>query len=198
MDPMGKYFEEILGKIKASDFSCIALTDPYKNAKAKYKNVHFVQEGFDVSMDLYDPTKKFEKEYDSTFIGCLRDDRKQFFDQVKFQNFNNKHGQEHYNTVQKTKINLNFTAGGTSDRTYKILAGKGFLLTQPWDGMEKDFAIGYDLDVFNSPKELKEKIEYYLHHPEKRTRIAEQGFQVVQKFSRDEWARKIIKIYQEL
>lgn len=59
--------------------------------------------------------------------------------------------------------------------------------------MGLDFIDGKDLITFNNSNELKNKIEYYLNNEEERLIIAENGYKSVQKFSRLEWAKKILK-----
>jgi len=59
--------------------------------------------------------------------------------------------------------------------------------------MENDFIVGIDLDVFTDVDELRNKIQYYLEHEDERLKIAEHGYQTVQKFDRINWAKKIIE-----
>ena len=101
-------------------------------------------------------------------------------------------GAKHSKAVSETKVNLNFTEGGTSDRTYKVLASRGFLLTQSWPRIEEDFKIGVDLDTFDSVNDFKQKIEYYLTHEDERKEIAAHGYRTVQKFNRTNFAKEII------
>ena len=60
-------------------------------------------------------------------------------------------------------------------RVYDVLASGGFLLTSYNPGLEDEFVIGEDLDVFHSRDELLEKVRYYLAHPVERRAIAENG-----------------------
>jgi spore maturation protein CgeB len=87
--------------------------------------------------------------------------------------------------------------GGTSDRTYKVLASKGFLLTQPWENMEKDFKVDKDLVIFENEEEFIEKSKYYLNHDNEREIIASSGYNTVQKFNRTNWAKRILDIVIE-
>jgi len=190
----GNFNKSLIKKIKHCTMTFCSSTIPYVEAK-KYSTsgrVYFLQEGFDplrnVPLDL-------PKIYDVSFIGKLRDDRKPFYEKVRFNVFTDAYGLEHSKVVSQTKINLNFTYKnhGTSDRTYKILASKGFLLTTPWYKMEDDFTPNKDLDVFNSTEELKDKVDFYLKNEELRNKIAEHGYRTVQKFSRDNWAKSIVE-----
>jgi len=77
------------------------------------------------------------------------------------------------------KININIFHAqclkGLNPRVYDVLACGGFLLTQYNPGIENEFEIGRDLDVFHTREDLKEKIEYYLDRPEERAAIAHCG-----------------------
>jgi len=132
--------------------------------------------------------------YNCSFIGNPRNDRINYIKALNVPVIQNAYGKEHSVAVSQTKINLNFTEGGTSDRTYKVLASKGFLLTEPWDGMENDFSVGQDFDIFTNVNEFKNKINYYLQHEDERLRIAEYGYNTVQKFDRINWAKEIISM----
>lgn len=72
------------------------------------------------------------------------------------------------------------------------------MLTEPWPNMERDFAVEKDFDIFAGPEMFKECIGFYLNNPKKREEIAENGYQTVQKFSRDNWAKKLIEIIKEI
>ena len=77
----------------------------------------------------------------------------------------------------KVKINLNFcTAQGASDRVYKIMAARGLLLSDDWEGRERDFIDGEDLVIFKSMEDLNAKIDYYLNNPEEASRIRANGY----------------------
>tara|TARA_R110001592_G_C13159902_1_gene748858 strand:+ start:1656 stop:2513 length:858 start_codon:yes stop_codon:yes gene_type:complete len=196
MDPLNGNFNSILiNKIKRCTYIFCALWDSYLKAKEICdSNVYFLHEG-------YDQTKNYPIDIEQanavTFIGELRGHRHDYYNNHKFNIISNAYAEEHSKAVSSSKINLNFTHGGTSDRTYKVLASKGFLLTEPWPMMEKDFTIGKDLDIFKNIEEFKEKIKYYLNNEKLRLTIANNGFKTVQKFNRINWAKKIIDIVYE-
>ena len=192
MDPDNSQFnQQLIKKIELCHFTFCALWEPYIKAKGiGGDKVRFLQEGFD---HIQNYPIDINYKYDVSFIGDLRNKRLDYHKELKFNVITNAYGEEHSKAVSQSKINLNFTEGGTSDRTYKVLASKGFLLTEPWPNMEEDFTIGEDLVIFNTVNELKEKISYYLNNEKERLRIAENGFKTVQKFSRLNWANKIIK-----
>lgn len=68
---------------------------------------------------------------------------------------------------------------GIPMRVYDVLACGGFLLSQYRPVLEEQFTIGEDLDVFHTPNELAEKINYYLHHKEERKAMTKHGQQTV-------------------
>ena len=49
------------------------------------------------------------------------------------------------------------------------------MLTEYRKDLEEYFDIGREIDVFSSPEEAKEKIDYYLSHPEERQKMARLG-----------------------
>jgi len=89
-------------------------------------------------------------------------------------------GREHAVAVQRAKICLGWVADPVnamrSQRDCKILGAGGFLLTRRGVGIESHFKIGEELEVFDTPGECFEKIEYYLARHEERQRIADAGF----------------------
>jgi len=192
MDPVNGNFNYALQeKILKCTYTFCALQEPLREAqKIGGDKVFFLHEGYDHTSNY--PVDVPYK-YDYSFIGDARGNRRKYVDALNIPLIQNAYGKEHSEAVCSTKINLNFTEGGTSDRTYKVLASKGFLLTEPWENMEEDFKIGEDLDVFSSLEELRQKIDYYLKNENRRLRIAEHGYQTVQKFDRINWAKKIIE-----
>ena len=83
-----------------------------------------------------------------------------------------------------SKINLNLTIpnieNGIPLRTFDILASGGFLLTDYRQEVCKQFENGKELVVFDGIKDLINKTEYYLTHPEERIQIARNGQKKVQ------------------
>lgn len=192
MDPLNLNFNtSLIEKINRCDLTFCALTTPYLKAKEiGGDKVFFLQEGFD---HIHNYPMDVKKIYDVSFIGNLRNKRIDYHRKIPFKVISDAYAEKHSLVVSQTKINLNFTEGGTSDRTYKVLASRGFLLTEPWSEMETDFTIGEDLDIFTNVSELKEKIDYYLNNELEMDKIRDNGFNKVQKFSRIIWAKKIIE-----
>lgn len=198
MDHIYNMNEELLEKVKYCSYNFISRWDPYYKAKNINKNTFFLQEGFDNENNIYIPN--IEQIYDVTFIGTITGngchfDREDYYKNIHFQVFNNVYNLEHSKIVCQSKINLNFSEGdGTSDRLYKLLASKGFVLTQPWKNIESEFKVGIDLDIFTSIDDLKNKINYYINNDKLRDEISENGYKTVQKYNRIQWAKVITDI----
>lgn len=195
MDPVDANFApELVRKIETCSITCCSSTSSYMLARKIGQNVHFLHEGFDPRIDWPVPS---EPEHDASMIGSLKGKRRLYHSQIGFHVFTSAYGFEHALAVAKSRISLNFTQGGTSDRFYKILAAKGFMLTEPWPGMEEDFSSGVHLDTFSDPAELREKIGFYLGKERLRLRIAQAGHEKVQKFSRDLFAARMLDLMRQ-
>ena len=198
MDPIQTYDEEMRKKTELVSYFCCDKKNVLASAIRINKNSFHVCEGYDEDTDK---PHDFEKEYDISFIGNLYGDRlskiKKVNRQVKI--INNAYGDKHAIEVSKTLINLNFcTDSGASDRVYKIMAAGGFLLSDDWDGRENEFIDKEHLVIFKDEKDLNEKIEYYLKNKEEAKAIALSGSQAVKKFSRKNWASRIVELYNEV
>lgn len=96
-------------------------------------------------------------------------------------------GAELFQLFADTKIILNITRSqfygaetGINLRIFEALSSGRFLLTDYCDEVSELFELGQELETFKSSTELKEKVEFYLQHPEERMRIAERGHQAFQ------------------
>lgn len=198
MDPLnGNYSDSFKEKIPHVNFICFALPLPLEQTKLIFGHsvyCHLIEEGFDPDVDDNYPII-VEYQHEISFIGTLyNESRKKYYKEVAFEIIKCSrldHGKE----VRKSIINLNFTDGGTSDRAYKIMAAEGFLLSEPWPG--NPFMKDVDYAEFNNVGELKEQIKYYLGHSIEREMIAEAGYHAVQKYSRINWAKRILEIYHK-
>lgn len=78
-------------------------------------------------------------------------------------------------------INLNFANGNTDSglnmRHFEITAAGGFMLCYHQPEIDDFFEVGKECDTFRNEHELLEKIQFYLEHPEIRTKIAYAGQQ---------------------
>jgi len=189
MDPVnGNFTPNFINIMKKCDLVFCNIYDSYLECLKYNKNSFHLQEGYD---PLIDKPYEVEKKYDVSFIGSLRGHRGEYIEHIGAEVIQNAYRGQHGLEVGQSRINLNFTDGGASDRVYKVLAAQGFLLTEAWPNMEKDFVDGKDLVVFNGKKDLAEKVAYYLAHEDERLKISEHGCKTVQKFSRDFWAKTI-------
>lgn len=188
MDPANGNFDPCKEKMRKADIVYCNIYQAFREA-SDFSNAHHLQEGFDPLVDRLQPDN-VKHDYDVTFIGGLHNDREDY--QEHFTHLK-AYGDDHARAAAWSKINLNFTDGGASDRVYKIMAAGGFLLTQPWPQMAADFEIGKDLEIFRGEYELKQMISYFLAHEDERKQIAANGYLKVQKFNRTAWAKRIVE-----
>lgn len=203
MDALHNFDQELIDKIsRCSSFVC-GVEGVIPEGEKINPNTSFVHQCYDEQDNF--PTN-INQDIDISFIGSL-DTSRIHGDRVAYANFLKDHfsgfkaisgvyGKEHNTIVNRTKINLNFSptdATGVSVRIYKIMASGGFLLTTPWRDMEKTFTPGKHLVTFNDQQELKEKIDYYLSHPEERDIIRKAALEEVQKYHPKEWAKNLLK-----
>ncbi|MFT5286756.1 MAG: hypothetical protein ACI8TQ_002928 [Planctomycetota bacterium] len=64
-------------------------------------------------------------------------------------------------------------------RVFDILACSGFALVEHNSMLEELFELGVELECYRTLAECREKVEYYLAHPERARQIAERGLQAV-------------------
>jgi spore maturation protein CgeB len=79
-----------------------------------------------------------------------------------------------------SKINLNMSlrsiTTGIPQRVFDIMAAGGFVISNYQLEIEELFEIGKEIVVYDTLKDLKEKIRYYLEHEEEREQIAYNGY----------------------
>jgi len=198
MDPLVSYDSEMKQKTCLVDYFCCDKTNVLKEAKQLNSNSYHVHEGFDNRNDY---PHNIEKEKDVVFIGNVYGNRKHLISQIRtpVSVVTNAYGKQHGIEVSKSKINLNFCTGeGASDRVYKTLAAKGFLLTDDWHGRKDIFKNNEHLVVFKDIEDLNEKIEFYLANPAYAAKIAENGYAAVQNYTRKRWAERIVELYDKI
>ena len=197
MDPLVSYTEEMRTKTTLVDYFCCDKNNVHEAALSLNSNSFHVCEGFDQAVDK---PHNIEKQYQVSFIGNTYGDRREILEQLKTPVviLSGVYGTQHAKEVSKTKINLNFcTSNGASDRVYKVLAARGFLLTNDWIGREEMFRNREDLVIFKDIRYLNEKVVHYLKNFDEAQRIAANGYQTVQKYTRLKWAEKIVEIYEQ-
>jgi len=196
-DTPGLMDEEFMRKLDRCGHTFCAATRAVAKGLKRQPTVSFLAEGFCLEDNM--PMPEIEQDVDVSFIGNLSSFRRKKMRAAVPFTVLKAHAAAHSKAVARSKINLNFTTGmGTSDRTYKVLASKGFLLTEAWDDIDSYFVPGEHLAVFKGVEDLKQKIAYYLEHPEERERIAEAGYKEVQKYTREAWAQAIVDKVEEL
>ncbi|HEY0563339.1 MAG TPA: glycosyltransferase [Methylophilus sp.] len=84
--------------------------------------------------------------------------------------------------LQQAKIVLNITRApfyaaetGVNLRIFEALAAGCFLLTDACEEVEALFEVGVEIETYSNATELKDKVNYYLEHAEKREAIAARG-----------------------
>ena len=185
-------------KAKIVDYICTGVKNTIPIFEKYNQNIFYILEGYD---HKFHKPCELEQDLDVTFIGSLHSARSQLISQINHpvEHFSNVFANEHAKVVSRSKINLNFsTAGGASDRVYKILGAGGFLLTSDWEGRSELFEDGEDLVIYKDFDDLNKKIDFFLKNPEVRKEIASQGFERVQEMTKDEWAKKVIDFYKEI
>lgn len=87
--------------------------------------------------------------------------------------------EQYFQHFRDTAINLNLVNGnaetGLNMRHFEITAAGGFMLCYAQPELADFFEIGVECAVFTSESDLLEKIDYFLNHPDERTRIAQAG-----------------------
>jgi hypothetical protein len=86
-----------------------------------------------------------------------------------------------------SKINLNFSVSlaqfwQIKGRVFEILASGSLLLELKNPATERLFKSDFDYVDFSNPKEMVDKINYYLEHENERKKIAEQGYKTYNKY----------------
>ncbi|MEK6675405.1 MAG: FkbM family methyltransferase [Planctomycetota bacterium] len=85
----------------------------------------------------------------------------------------------YFDHFRKTAINLNLVNGnaetGLNMRHFEITAAGGFMMCYDQPELADQFEIGKECAVFHSEKDLLDKIQYYLSHPQERVEIALAG-----------------------
>ncbi len=199
MDPLTTLQETpgMIQKAQEVSFVCTGVANTMSVFAAANPSVHYVLEGYD---SLFHKPFDSAQDLDVTFIGSLHTERQQLIAQITHpvNHISNAYALDHAKTVSRSKVNLNFsTAGGASDRIYKVLGAKGFLITSDWEGRNELFKDGEDLVIYSDMSDLNEKIAYYLKNPHFRDKIREQGYKTVQGMTKDAWAAQILQIYNE-
>ncbi len=88
-------------------------------------------------------------------------------------------GEEHVRVFCSARVNLNLHSPlevfGINHRTFEIAGAGGFQLVDERPGLEKYFQPGEEIVTFATADELRERILWFLEHPEERAEIARRG-----------------------
>lgn len=88
--------------------------------------------------------------------------------------------------MRDSVISLNFSGGYRSDgghdrqlkaRTFEVPGAGGFLLSEYAPSIEQFYGIRTEIDVFDSPEELEQKIRFYLENPALRDSMAKAAYE---------------------
>lgn len=103
-----------------------------------------------------------------------------------------------------SRISLNFSGVGQNSpdnrhrqikaRNFEVPGAGGFLLAEVAPGLERYFEAGVEIETFDSPNQLVEKVRYYLHHPGNRDAIAQAGHR--RTVNEHSYERRIAEIVQ--
>jgi len=111
-------------------------------------------------------------------------------------------GEKFAKVSRSAKIMLNIlnlqNKGSHNMRTFEVPGCGGFLLTERSEEQCEFFEEGKEIACFSTPKELREKIEYYLNHEEERRKMAKTAHEKVKNHTYLHRARRILQVYQEL
>lgn len=82
--------------------------------------------------------------------------------------------------MRESVISLNFANSKGENqikaRTFEVAGAGGFLLTNPAQGLERFYAPGSEIAVYQDFDDLVSKIRYYLSHPNERDHVARAGY----------------------
>lgn len=95
---------------------------------------------------------------------------------------------ELYDIMYQSKIIININQwgwhgveSGVNLRVFEVLGAKRLLITEYCEELKQLFELGKEIETFKTIEELVEKVDYYLAHEEERHRIAQRGFERVQR-----------------
>ena len=114
------------------------------------------------------------------------------------------YGEDMSKVLNSSKISLNIlrkqNKSSHNMRTFEAPACGAFVLAEKSDEQLEFFEEDKEAVYFSSPKELREKVVYYLKHEEERKNIAQAGYQRCFKsgYSYLDRAKKILNVYEKL
>lgn len=166
-----------------------------KLEKIGRKNIRYLPQATEIEKDI-----NYKKNCDVSFIGTYRPWREKYLLYLKEFDFHLWGDVRWQNTslkpfykgprvplykmkeiIKRSKINLNIYFEGTpmegvSLRPYEITGSGGFLLSQYVKDYDNVFVNNKEMVYFKSPREMREKVRYYLNHKIEREKIARAGY----------------------
>lgn len=132
--------------------------------------------------DIHTPYEK-TKRYDLCFIGNLVGEDRRAYLSYLYHSYPNIYfgmafGEAMALIYSQSRIVFNCSVRGDLNmRVFEAMACGAFLITDRAkdNGLDLLFKDGEDLVTYDNPKELKEKVDFYLEHPDKREEIADNG-----------------------
>lgn len=195
----GRNFDNIWQN-KDIDISCLFRTQVYKeggdlqrsNIKLAVKehcdiigNIkHIIGDVYD-SMEV-DPIEEIEKQINGMDIYSYQ------FRNDKTLGRPRRHHSDYYNTLLRTKINIEGLPGQRAFFTGRMMESlaNGCCYFYPKPNYRADFPNGLidgeDFIIYNTPEDLVERLHYYLNHPDEMRTIAENGFNKLLKYHTSE------------
>ncbi|WNZ43992.1 glycosyltransferase [Leptolyngbya boryana CZ1] len=174
---------------------CQSIGSDYHWIYQGVQHLHFFQEAGlsnvfwlpgSIVLNPFVPEQKSHKRYDVCFRGSLSNTHRYRQKLVEFLQANHVNisiAQKSYHDslvdYAESRIVFNCSGGGDFNRrVFEVLMAGGFLLTdrlRPHSGLPSLFQEGVHLECYGSPKELLEKVDYYLAHPARAEEIALAG-----------------------
>lgn len=172
----------------------------------KYTNLYPMHLAYGEQAKTFGNYKK-EYDHDIVFIGNVYKSRIPFMDSMKeefgdrFKIYNDKFGNDFFDMCESAKIVVSpkspFDDFYWSDRIYRTLVARGFLIHPRLEGLKEEFRQKQVFEMYNSWDELVDKIKFWLlpQNNNKRRDIAQTGRNfVTEKFSFSNRLREIIDI----
>ncbi len=140
------------------------------------------------SKELHKPIQGLKKDIDVLFVGTVTQRRAQLISKISALSgitirVEKAFAEDMVKIVNRAKIILNIHAENfldTETRVYEVLACKGFLITEQLSS-ESPFINGKHLVACESVENIAAQIRYFLDNATERQKIAEEGYQHVQK-----------------
>lgn len=198
-DDSWKY--EQFSRFVAPAFDLYATTYPSALEKAKrdgYRNFVLTQWAAN-GASLTPPLRAQDCRYPVSFVGSAYGNRRRWIEQLAKRGIHVEcfgHGWGHgpvpgekvARIIRESVISLNFADSGLmfrglipyrsrqiKARTFEVPGAGGFLVTEAAEGIERYYAPGEEIIVFEGVENLAERIRHFLKHPEERDRIAWAG-----------------------